>query len=325
MTTTESQMLCVVEPTNLSAADLMQALPEALVAINRGDRLVFVNAEAEFLLRVDAADAVGRHWSQVMRLFELGADQQEAPLDLALHTLISDDQKVRHLLLRRPDGTERVIQVRPASLSQQSSETLLLIHDCTDTYSRLRQLEWQCSHDHLTKLVNRREFERRLRRVLRQVAGEATSQHVLMLMDLDGFKPINDRHGHLAGDAVLREVARLLGSQVRERDTLARLGGDEFGLLMEHCTAQEGWRVASALRDVLRQRRFGGSAAFQVCLSIGMVTLDHTSNELAKVLATADKACYQAKRSGGDQVHFYRSDSAIGSDYTPLARYIRIS
>lgn len=303
--------------THLSAHDLMQALPEAVVAIDPAGRLGFINRAAERLLQVSAAQADGRHWSEMLRLFDPG-DEAAAGI-VRLHAPLIEDNQDRHLLLRRRDGSERVIQIRSIedpTLLGATAATFLLIHDCTDTYARVRRLEWQCAHDHLTKLVNRREFEHRLCRVLKQARTEGT-QHVLMFMDLDGFKPINDQHGHPAGDAVLRGVARILGETVRERDTLARLGGDEFGLLMEHCTAHEGWRVANALRDALRRRQFGsGSARFGVGLSIGMVSLDQTSGVLSDVVAAADDACYRAKRRGGDQVHYHRAGPCIDSGYS---------
>jgi len=159
-------------------------------------------------------------------------------------------------------------------------------------------------HDGLTRLINRQAFEERLERAIlsaRQI-GKAHS-HALMFIDLDDFKLINDRYGHATGDRVLRELAALLQTQVRGRDTVARLGGDEFVVLLENCDAGCAGQMAERIAEAVRGLQVPVAAeCCQVTVSIGVVPLGGDAGSLEQVLAAADRAHYQAKLEGKDQV-----------------------
>ena len=173
-----------------------------------------------------------------------------------------------------------------------------------------QRLEWQASHDPLTGLVNRREFERRVERVVqRQFQSPEQEIHVLCFMDLDQFKPVNDTCGHAAGDELLRQVTALLRSQIRTADVLARLGGDEFGLLLHHCPVAQAVDLADSLRQSIHDFRFvWQDKVFAIGVSIGLVKLDATSeaNSAGKAFNAADAACYTAKHQGRNRVHLYQ-------------------
>ena len=275
------------------ARDLLLNLPEALVLLNPDGSVQCLNREAECMLGATAAAAVSRHWSHVITLHEgPGDDRRVTSLpdspDAAL-----DERAGQHYVLTRRDGTQRVVQIEPVDGGA------LLLRDCTVGYQRIRQLERECALDHLTNLVNRREFERRLETLVRR-AREDGSRHLLLFMDLDRFKRVNDAFGHPAGDALLRQVAETLRASVRERDTLARLGGDEFGLLMEHCLPAEGLRAANTLRLLLRRRPFEWNGErLNFGISIGLVAVSERSDDVDTLWAEADTACYRAKRAGG--------------------------
>lgn len=169
------------------------------------------------------------------------------------------------------------------------------------------RLIYQASHDALTGLINRREFEQRLERALIS-AQQQGRMHVLCYMDLDQFKVINDTCGHAAGDELLRQLALLLRSNLRERDTLARLGGDEFALLLENCSIQDALEVADSFRaDVQRYRFKWEDRIFSVGMSVGVVAIDADSGTTASLLSAADAACYVAKGRGRNQIHLYES------------------
>jgi diguanylate cyclase (GGDEF)-like protein len=176
---------------------------------------------------------------------------------------------------------------------------------------RLRQeyaakLAYHASHDPLTNLVNRLEFENRLTLALHTAATQ-DRQHAVMYLDLDQFKIVNDTSGHAAGDQLLRQVSALLKVQVREGDTLARLGGDEFGVLLENCPLQEAIHIADELRTCIADFRFvsdGGS--FSIGVSIGIVQVTDGMHSLTDVLSAADAACYMAKDKGRNRVQLYR-------------------
>jgi diguanylate cyclase (GGDEF)-like protein len=167
------------------------------------------------------------------------------------------------------------------------------------------RLVYQASHDALTGLINRREFEQRLARML-QSALQQDREHALCYMDLDQFKVINDTCGHAAGDELLCQLALLLKDKLRERDTLARLGGDEFALLLENCTIQDALEVADMFRAEVQRFRFKWEdRIFNVGMSVGMVAINRDSGSTASLLSAADAACYVAKDRGRNQIHLY--------------------
>ena len=188
------------------------------------------------------------------------------------------------------------------------------IFDITESHDLSEQLAYYANHDVLTGLVNRREFESRLTRVLNS-AREDQSEHALCYMDLDQFKVINDTSGHVAGDELLRQIGGLLNRLVRRRDTLSRLGGDEFGILMEHCTLEHAQRVANKLRQTIEEFRFAWEdRVFTIGVSIGLVPITNASVSSIEILKQADAACYAAKDSGRNRIHIYTVDD------TELAR-----
>ena len=132
---------------------------------------------------------------------------------------------------------------------------IAMSRDITETRRLTEQLSHQASHDALTNLINRREFERRLERVLDTIKLDQ-SEHALCYMDLDQFKVVNDTCGHVAGDELLRQLSMVLQQKVRKRDTLARLGGDEFGILMEHCALDQAHRVVNSLQQAVQDFQF---------------------------------------------------------------------
>ena len=177
--------------------------------------------------------------------------------------------------------------------------------DISEHYELSEKLTYQASHDTLTGLINRREFERLLQRVI-STSKTAGTQHALCFMDMDQFKVINDTCGHIAGDELLRQIGVMLKRTVRKRDTIARLGGDEFAVLMEHCPPENAMRVANSLLEAVRGFQFGWKEYnFKLGISIGLVTIDNTIRSVTQLLSDADLACYMAKDQGRNRVHFY--------------------
>ncbi|OGU24600.1 MAG: diguanylate cyclase [Hydrogenophilales bacterium RIFOXYD1_FULL_62_11] len=172
------------------------------------------------------------------------------------------------------------------------------------------RLVFQASHDVLTGLINRREFEQRLEHTLLS-ALQHDREHALCYMDLDQFKVINDTCGHAAGDELLRQLTQLLRGKLRERDTLARLGGDEFALLLENCNIQDALEVAETfLAEVQRFRFKWEDRIFAVGMSVGMVAINRDSGAVSNLMSAADAACYVAKDRGRNQIHLYESSDS---------------
>jgi diguanylate cyclase (GGDEF)-like protein/PAS domain S-box-containing protein len=182
--------------------------------------------------------------------------------------------------------------------------------DVTHEYVLTEKLSYQATHDSLTRLVNRREFERRAKRLLSTIRQDKT-EHALCFMDLDQFKVVNDTCGHTAGDEMLRQLSMLLQHEVRQRDTLARLGGDEFGILIEHCSPNHAHRVATSLHKAIHDYQFSWEGqSFKVGVSIGLVAITEAIPDLTELMKQADAACYMAKELGRNRIHVYQADDS---------------
>lgn len=173
-----------------------------------------------------------------------------------------------------------------------------------------RKLAWQASHDALTGIPNRREFEKRLGEAIAAAKRDGT-RHALLYLDLDQFKVVNDTGGHMAGDELLRQLSVLLREPLRPGDTLARLGGDEFGVLLADCPPDKARRIADKLLQVLAGFRFAWEdRLFEVGTSIGVVPIDAESRGVMQIMTAADEACYAAKGKGRNRIHVFEEGDA---------------
>ena len=169
------------------------------------------------------------------------------------------------------------------------------------------ELSYQASHDSLTRLINRREFEQRANRLVSTIQHD-NGEHTMCFLDLDHFKVINDTCGHVAGDELLRQFGGLLQNNVRKRDTLARLGGDEFGVLIEHCSFDQARHVAEVLLQAIKDFQFFWEGeTFHIGASIGLVPITESTGNFTELLKKADAACYLAKGRGRNRIQVYSS------------------
>ena len=218
------------------------------------------------------------------------------------------------LVLRRKDGRKIVVLENSRAVRDEQGHILYYegtLTDITEAHELSRQLSYEASHDALSGLINRREFEIRLQRALDAAQATGTS-HAVCYLDLDHFKIINDTCGHVAGDELIRQLAQLLQSRVRSNDALARLGGDEFGLLLHDCSMADAVGIANALLKAVEQYQFvWGASTFTVGASIGVVPLSGNFRRITQVLQAADAACYAAKDQGRNRVHVYQEDDTV--------------
>jgi diguanylate cyclase (GGDEF)-like protein/PAS domain S-box-containing protein len=219
--------------------------------------------------------------------------------------------------LLQTDGSIRYVRVLGKVLIPFEGGARVLIGtswDVTPARQLQSQLSYQASHDALTGLVNRAEFERRLQEA-HQLACRHGRMHATCYVDIDRFKVVNDTAGHAAGDALLREFAQLLSNQVRAGDLLARLGGDEFGLLLPGCTVEQAERVAGKLMHAIAAFRFKwGERAYDVSASIGIADLTAAASPY-QVMSEADVACHTAKAAGRARISVYRADHSEARQY----------
>jgi diguanylate cyclase (GGDEF)-like protein len=217
------------------------------------------------------------------------------------------------ILLVRNDGTEIPIMQSAAPIRARSGEiagVVLVLHDVSRERQYVAKLFLSGSHDSLTGLINRGEFERRLSLALKS-AAQLGRHHAVMYLDLDQFKVVNDTCGHAAGDQLMRQVSAVLQRRLREGDTLSRLGGDEFGVLLENCAPDNALRIADGLRQTVMECHFAWETrSFNIGVSIGLVNVEDGLFTLTDVLSAADTACYMAKDKGRNRVQVYHAEDS---------------
>ena len=291
-----------------SAQITLQSIGDGVVTTNAEARVRYLNPVAEELTGWQLDDAVTMPIDEIFRGFhEETCEPVENPVSVSMRRNRSI-KSVRPLLLIRRDGNELYIESTAAPIRDANGNVtggVLVFHDVSEARELNNKLSFHVSHDTLTHLVNRTEFEKRLERALKSAKAEESSYAVLHL-DLDQFKIVNDACGHSAGDEMLRQLSTLLKSKIRWRDTLARLGGDEFGVLLESCTLEEAMGTAEALREAVNEFRFvWDERTFRLSVSIGVVPVIAINEDVAAVISAADSACAAAKESGRNRVYAY--------------------
>ncbi len=294
-----------------SAQITLQSIGDGVITTDAKGVIDYLNPVAEALTGWRLEDSQGRAIEEIFRAFhEETCEPLENPLAVAIRRTRSI-KSVRPMLLIRRDGNEIYVESTASPIRDGSgavSGGVLVFHDVSEARELNRRLSYHASHDVLTGLVNRREFENRMERALKSAKARETS-YALCCLDLDQFKIVNDTCGHSAGDALLGQVGALLKSKVRWRDTLARLGGDEFGILLESCSLDEAMRTAEALREAVRNFKFTWEErTFRLGASIGVVPISADNQDVASVLSAADSACQAAKEAGRNRVHSFEEN-----------------
>ncbi len=292
---------------------LLESTGEAIFGVDKQGHCTFINPKFTELLGYSEADLSGNRVHDLIH--HTYADGSVYPWgQCVLYQCLTQGKAYHgdHEVLWRKDGTSFPAFFTAESLIEDGQVTgaVVALRDVTEAHALSTELDHLARHDSLTGLVNRREFEHRLNRVV-EGSRNSNVRHALCFLDLDRFKLINDTCGHLAGDELLQQIAGLLKQHVRKRDTIARLGGDEFGLLMEHCDMEEAGRVASGIRDAIAAYRFlweGKTYTVGVC--IGVVSITEDTGTMTEALKEADAACYAAKDEGRNRIHIYHEQDA---------------
>ncbi|MEO8629396.1 MAG: EAL domain-containing protein [Betaproteobacteria bacterium] len=287
----------------------LQSIGEAVITTDTNGLIEYFNPVAESLTGWTTAEVQGLPLSSFVHVIdEKTRHRTQDPIEKMMRGGCTLDTATNLLLVRR-DGNEIAIDESIAPIRNRSGRitgVVIVLRNVTRERQYAADLSYQASHDALTGLINRREFEQRMHRALAS-AAESKRQHAVMYLDLDQFKIVNDTCGHAAGDALIRMVSATLHKQLREGDTLARLGGDEFGVLIENCSPENATRIAEALRESVTQFPFAWqSRSLSIGVSIGVVCVDGNLFTLSEVLSAADAACYMAKEKGRNRVQLYR-------------------
>ncbi|MGB7903077.1 MAG: EAL domain-containing protein, partial [Steroidobacteraceae bacterium] len=290
-----------------SAWEALDSLAEGVLTTDVDGRIVYINTSGEQLIGRPASEILGRTLGDVIELVEEG-DRKAAsdPVRQSLTTGARVSLGRRGMLVSAAGDGERSIELTVSPMRDANGRVdgaVIALRDVSDLRGLTRAMTYQASHDALTGLVNRREFERRLDEALEATRGGA--RHVLCYLDLDRFKAVNDECGHVAGDSMLREVAALIKDAVRDSDTVGRLGGDEFAILLAGCPLEKARQIADDVVRAVNDHRFvWKDKIFGIGVSVGLVEMTVESTSIEDLLHAADSSCYVAKKQGG-HVHVY--------------------
>jgi len=294
-----------------SAQITLQSIGDGVVTTDAEGHVEYLNPVAQELTGWGAEDAIGRPLDDIFRGFdEETCEPLENPLSIAIDRNRAL-KSVRPTLLIRRDGNELYIESTASPIRNDKGDVsggVLVFHDVSESRELNRRLSYHASHDILTGLVNRREFEVRIDRALKSARARETS-YALLYLDLDRFKIINDTCGHQAGDTLLGQLGALLKARIRWRDCLSRLGGDEFAVLLESCSLEEAVRSAEELVTAIDEFKFKWEdRSFKLTASIGVVPITAESVDVGSIMTAADSACQAAKEGGRNRIHCFEEN-----------------
>ncbi|MEG4117609.1 EAL domain-containing protein [Microcoleus sp. N9_B4] len=291
----------------------LQSIGDGVITTDAQGNVRYFNPIAERLTGWKIHEVQGVPFS---KLFLIVDQVTREPVENPINKALLEERIVglaNNTILISHDGTEYPIADSAAPIRDRQGQIIgavIVFHDVTESRYLTRQLSWEANHDALTGLINRRRFEQQLVEAIASVK-DSNQQHALCYLDLDQFKVVNDTVGHIAGDELLRQITALIQQGVRASDTLARLGGDEFGILLTQCPLSQATQIAENLKDIVHQFRFiWNGKTFIIGVSIGVVAIDQTSQDLMELLGAADAACYAAKARGRNCVHIYSLDDS---------------
>jgi len=291
----------------------LRAIADGVITTDIHGVVRTINPVAEKLTGWEASEAIGKHISEVFQV--LNEKTGEKVSDSVIKCL--EQKSIVELgadkVLMHRNGMQIPVEDSAAPIHSSKGRVIgsvLVFHDVSQSRAHAHEIEYQANHDVLTGLLNRREFDARLSNSILK-AQESGSQNILLFMDLDRFKLVNDTAGHAAGDELLKQITKIMSGMLRQRDTFARLGGDEFAILLEHCAEEVGLKLANKIRAAVEDFRFfWNSQVFNIGVSIGMVPFSGDAESADSILSEADAACYTAKEGGRNRVQVYDVNAA---------------
>ncbi|MCW8935196.1 MAG: EAL domain-containing protein [Gammaproteobacteria bacterium] len=286
----------------------LRSIGDAVISTDEKGNVRYLNPIAEKMMGWTTQDICGKPLRDYFHIMNgLTRAPEPNPVDICLQEMRVVGLNDNTILVHQ-DGTEYAIEDSAAPIRNHAGHAVgavMVFYESSMGHSENHLLSYHASHDSLTRLINRREFERRLIESLAH-AKKSGEQHALCYLDLDQFKIVNDTCGHVAGDKLLRQVSYLFEGKIRSADILARLGGDEFGLLLGNCTLEKAVDIAESLRKVVKEFRFiWDDKTFEVSVSIGVVPITADSASPAEILSDADAACFAAKDKGRNCIQVY--------------------
>jgi diguanylate cyclase (GGDEF)-like protein/PAS domain S-box-containing protein len=288
---------------NKQLSMLLESTGEGIFGVDESDQCTFINKAGAEMLGYSQKELINKPIHQSVRMFD------EAGLSFNSRVVIQGDPvRVKDESFQRQNETLFPVEYStyPIMEHRQFKGSVTVFRDVTSSRSMMREMRFLATHDSLTHLLNRHAFDQRLRQAFAD-SQEHEAQHVLLYMDLDQFKLVNDTCGHVAGDMMLRQLSHRLQRTIGENDVLARLGGDEFGLLMVNQDLQQATQMANLISSAVKAFRFSWEGrSFTTGVSIGIVAIGPSTESPHNALSAADAACYVAKDMGRNRIHIYQ-------------------
>ena len=289
----------------------LNSIGDAVITTDQFGKITFMNPVAENLTGWRSSEVQDKYLEEVFSIVnENTGEYSQSPVRecLASGEIIELEN---HTVLINRYGQRIPIEDSAApirNLNNQIVGVVMVFHDVSIARKMARQMHYQATHDVLTGLVNRMEFEKRLNHLIDNMCN-SDDQHAFLYMDLDQFKIVNDTCGHVAGDELLKQLGFLFKENIRHHDTIARLGGDEFGVLLESCDIENAVHVAEKMLQTTRDFRFVWQEnVFDIGVSIGLIPVAGNAYKLSSLLSMADIACYTAKDRGRNRFHIYEHE-----------------
>lgn len=292
---------------------LLTSIADSVIATDEQGCITFMNPAAEKTTGWDFEESKGLANHKVFMIVDEDNHVLKSPIDYCLKhktssTLIND------AIFIKKTGVKSNIKYSISLLKNKDKKIIgseVVFQDVTHEKSLQKELSYNATHDSLTGLLNRREFERILNQYMQEFKSKGT-QYILCYLDLDFFKIINDSSGHVAGDAFLQRIANLFRQRLRKTDVLARLGGDEFGILLLNDSLIAAKKVCQQLIDMVNSISFQwNNKTHRIGVSIGMVLMSDDMLSASQLLSAADMACYSAKAEGRNQLFVYKNDKKL--------------
>ncbi|MGE4512013.1 MAG: EAL domain-containing protein, partial [Sulfurimonadaceae bacterium] len=295
----------------------LSSIADGVIVTDTRGIVNFLNPAAEKIIKYTISEAKNK---QIEELFSLIHEDTQEEIRPPIYESIAKNKEVwlnNKAILLDKEATRYAIEDSSAPIRDIEGRirgAVFVFRDITQKKKDERKVRWQATHDELTKLNNRIGFHLMLDELCLEINEQ--TQHILFFMDLDKFKIINDTAGHLAGDEVLRQIAKLLQKKTRKNDFLCRFGGDEFGLILKNCDIASATKIANKLiEDILDYSFVWGERQFKIGLSIGIAIIDRDNNNPTTILSNADFACYKAKDLGRNRYYVYKEEDNKNTEH----------
>jgi len=291
------------------ALTTLNSIGDGVITVNKNYHIQTINPIAETLLNVTNNKAIGR---SILNFYESEDEKQRSNINSSFNENTTK-RSLFDFTLTKQDGSKFNVEHTIAPIIDKNKKILgavIILRDVTKMRTMEKRLSYQASHDALTGLINRREFEIRLKQNIRNAQSEKLT-HSVCFLDLDKFKIINDTSGHAAGDEFLKQISSTIQKELRATDVLSRLGGDEFGILFNSCTISQARTICNKILKSIKDTRFNwGKNSFESGASIGIVPINEFTTSLSEVMGSVDAACYEAKDKGRNRIQIFEPDNA---------------